>query len=433
MTTLPIDETGWVARGCNAYGIQGAWYCYDDGVNPSGCTANTPPYVAGEGMCLTGSTTAGDGSWGAGIGLALNDSGMMGATASVKSPYDAVTNGITGFQVVLTGDSGGLPIRVNFTNVANPSGVSPFRQVPGVGSFDVSIADAVVPSAWEVDNAGETANAGAVYDVQVQVAGGDLAANYHVCIESITPISDGTVGPAPTPGGTLANYGSPVCDNFAEIALGSQYMVQNNSYNGATHCIQATWDNATNVGFSLSGVSANAPNGGAPASYPSIVYGWHVNGNFYGAYQTAKQISAIASAPSTWSFTVPGAGRYNASYDNWIHAQAAPGNESGTLEHMIWLNYRDATPIGTNVATATLGGTTWEVWYGPNLSWNTVTYRRATNTTSVTGLDLKEFLDDSVTRGYAAASDYLLGVQAGFEIWEASSAYSTDTFSVSVN
>ena len=35
--TLPIDEAGWVARECNDRNIQGAFYCYDDGINPTSC------------------------------------------------------------------------------------------------------------------------------------------------------------------------------------------------------------------------------------------------------------------------------------------------------------------------------------------------------------------------------------------------------------
>jgi cellulose 1,4-beta-cellobiosidase len=81
-----------------------------------------------------------------------------------------------------------------------------------------------------------------------------------------------------------------------------------------------------------------------------------------------------------------------------------------------------------------IAGAQWEVWYGPNNAWNTVTYKRAPVTSSVTGLDLLPFFQDSVTRGYAASTDYLLGIQAGFEIWVGNNeAYSTSNYSVSVN
>jgi hypothetical protein len=294
----------------------------------------------------------------------------------------------------------------------------------------------MVPSTWEVTNAGETVDPTSLFDLQIQVSGGNAAADYDICIQSITPITDGSV-PVPSPsGGALASQGACQNGQFAEIVLGASYMVQNNTYNGGSHCIEALWDGGSNAGFNLSGVSAAAAEAGPPASYPSIVYGWHVNGRFYGSYTQAKQLSAIGSIPSDWTFTVPtSSGRYNASYDNWVHSSPAPGNEQGTLEHMVWLSFRDgATPIGSLVDSIELAGAQWEVWYGPNMSWNTVTYKRAPAISSVTGFDLLPFFQDSVSRGYAASADYLLGIQAGFEIWVGNQEeYKTTTYSVSVN
>src|SRR5262245_18748708 len=83
--TLPIDEAGWVARECNDRNIQGAFYCYDDMINPTSCPApaadgtRPPPYRDGAGMCISGNTTidATFAAWGAGLGLSLNESGGM--------------------------------------------------------------------------------------------------------------------------------------------------------------------------------------------------------------------------------------------------------------------------------------------------------------------------------------------------------------------
>jgi hypothetical protein len=163
-----------------------------------------------------------------------------------------------------------------------------------------------------------------------------------------------------------------------------------------------------------------------------LVYGWHVDGRFSGEYQSAKALSSIGAIPSDVSFTVPGSGRYNMAYDNWINAGATAGSDQGTLEQMIWLNFRDTTPIGSSVDTVSIAGQQWDVWYGSNNGFNTVSYIRATNTTSAT-LDLKPFMDDTVARGYAQGSHYLLGIQAGFEIWEANQDFSVDSFSVSVD
>ncbi|MGC4089019.1 MAG: hypothetical protein QM756_14180 [Polyangiaceae bacterium] len=433
---IPIDKTGWVARECNNFGIQGAWYCYTDGMTQAGCTANMPPYVeASKGMCLKGNTLGMTTAWGAGIGLSLNDSGKTATMASVKSAYNASTNGVKGFQIGLTGTTGGLPLRINFPKLASPTGVSPFVEVPGAPAttpYNVLIADALVPKAWMVTNAGETADPTSLFDLQIQLPGDSKATAFDFCITSVTPITDGTTTPV---GGTLMPYGSAQCDQYAKINV-PNYMIQNNAYGGNTHCVQAKTDNSTKAGLVLTNLVANKPTGGAPGSYPSVVYGWHVDGKFYGAYTTAKQLSAITSAQTSMNVTVPSAGRYNTSYDVWINNSATASSSAGTLELMVWLNYRDTTPIGTKRESAvSLAGATWDIWWGEHDGFQTISYIR-TNTNSMS-FDLNVFFKDMLTRtSYVkniTASSYLLGVQAGFEIWEGSGAgFSVDSFDVAV-
>jgi hypothetical protein len=434
-STLPIDETGWIDRSCNDRGIQGPFYCYSDKLHTTSCVegvefAATMLYRAGSGVCLTGDTTAAEGSWGAGIGLGLNETG---GDASVKMAYNATANNVTGFKVNVTGDTGGLPIRIGFTTAADAAGAQPFVQVPGAGEeYPITIADAVVPEAWENEpNAGVPADPSSIYDMQIQIAGDSAATHYDFCVQSITPITSGE----PMMGGEIQDYGQRICGDFDKVNVGS-YMVQNNAYNkgGGSQCITAKWDMGQRTGFTAE-PQLNIATGGPPASYPSVVYGWHVDGVMYGAYQTAKQLSAIGSATSSWSFTAPTAGRWNASYDIWIHnSSARPGNTGGTLELMIWLAKRDTTPIGSQVApSVTLGGQSYEVWYGTHDGFSTVSYIRTTNIDNVTGLDLKPFFADAVTRGYATSGAYLLGVQAGFEIWEGNTPFTSNSFQVSVN
>jgi Glycosyl hydrolase family 12 len=433
--TVPMDATGWVASTCTDYAIQGAWYCFDDGINPSACPDAGPPFdAAAGGMCLQGNTSIDDtyAAWGAGIGFTLNATGETDTMASVKNAYDAASHGIIGFKVVITGETNGLELRLSYTNLADPGdAVSPLKALPGPGEYMVLFADAVVPEDWEKDNSGEVPNDAAIFDVQIQVAGGGAEEDYNFCVTELTPITDGST-PAPNTG-TLAAYGSAQCDQYSRIDLGGVYTVQNNRYGGNSHCIQALWDNGDTAGFTLSQVSANVALGAAPGSYPSIVYGWH-DGTFYGAYKSAKQLSAIQAIPSKWAFTVPsGSVNYNASYDNWIGTGPTSASFGGTLEQMIWLSYLGTTPIGAEVEqSVSIAGATWTVWYGEHDGFRTVSYIRTSNTTN-SDLDLKPFMDDTIGRGYAKDSDYLLGIQAGFEIWQASSEFKTDSYSVSVN
>jgi hypothetical protein len=129
---LPADPTGWVDRmSSGTTMIQGAWYGYGDGAGADGMSSSgdcvklgmhlpsqcsvimTPPFgsfpnTAGK-MCTKGTAalvlpmagmTAGDytNMWGAGIALDLNNSG---GDASVKAPYNATANHVTGFGFTL--------------------------------------------------------------------------------------------------------------------------------------------------------------------------------------------------------------------------------------------------------------------------------------------------------------------------------------------
>lgn len=439
--TLPVDATGWVARECNNSGIQGAWYCYADPVGTSDCVEGTTPYRAGGGMCLTGTTAVNAPgeyeAWGAGIGLSLNETGTgADGSASVKSPYNATANGVAGFRISITGSTGDKQVRIGFTGTAQPTQLpAPFYQVPGPGEYPVMLADALVPAAWDVDNAGMLADPTNLYDLQIQIVGGeDPAASYDFCVASITPIGeDGNV----IVGETVQPYGSQVCGNLDTITLGNEYAVQNNVWNtqgSGAQCVSALWNNGKTAGFVATPQGVDIPAEIGPKSYPSVVLGWHY-GTFHGSYTSARQLSTLTTMPSKWTYTVPtGTESYNVAYDIWIHSQSNPAAPNGGLELMIWANHRDTVPIGQLVAeNFSIAGGNWEVWYGQNTNgWNVVSYVNIANPSGVE-LDVAEFIRNAVERGYAANSDYLLGVQAGFEIWRGSSEFRSDSYTIAIN
>jgi hypothetical protein len=48
-------------------------------------------------------------------------------------------------------------------------------------------------------------------------------------------------------------------------------------------------------------------------------------------------------------------------------------------------------------------------------------------------LDLKSFFNDSVSRGWMTNSWYLLGVECGYELWNATSVFSTTSYTCAIN
>jgi hypothetical protein len=209
-------------------------------------------------------------------------------------------------------------------------------------------------------------------------------------------------------------------------------MLQNNVWNGSAvgeQCITPLWEEGAEAGFVVRPNPSISVDDTSPAPYAALVLGWHF-GEFSGAYSSAKTVGEVTQVPSTWSFTVPNSGTHNVAYDIWLHpTEAAPQGPTGGLELMIWPAYREATPIGTLATTADLAGASWEVWTGNNGAWDVVTFRRVTNARSFEA-DLLEFIDAVATVSSVALDDswYLLGIEAGFEIWQSDEPLTTDRF-----
>jgi len=243
---------------------------------------------------------------------------------------------------------------------------------------------------------------------------------------------DGTPAKAPR-SNSLPQFQEPSCDRWGEIELSGQYMVQNDIWNdeAATvqQCVTALWNGSSSIaGMLVDPVDIDMPD--TPASYPSIVYGWQW-GPFHGAYTEARRVDDIRRVPTTWRFSVPADARYNASYVLWLHPMPSPPDGTGTIELMIWVADRDATPIGELVDSVELEGATWEVWTGPNVGRSAVTYRRTAGTADLT-LDLLGFVQGALVLAEATPDWYLLGVQAGFELWRATDRYTTESYEVRI-
>src|SRR6202522_29196 len=101
---------------------------------------------------------------------------------------------------------------------------------------------------------------------------------------------------------------------------------------------------------------------------------------------------------------------------------------------MGWLNHNGSVqPFGSEVATnVSIGGRTYYVWYGPQSTWDTVTYEMTSPVTSVSNLDVGTLAQDSVSRGYTESSWYLIDVEAGFELWQGGAGLATNSFSVDI-
>jgi len=409
---------GWV--GCdpasaedNPMGLQGSFYPFGDG---SSCVE--PAMICGDAGCCIAGTTVVDPTYtafGCGVGLELNSSG---GPSSVKSPY---AGPVKCFDIALAGSSGGNVVRISYTHEADMTGkVAPFVELDPITdawSGTICFEDAQCPNWMPAPDCGT----GSQYDLQILVVGAVQAGAFDLCLTSLVP-HDGT--------GAGLTVLKQLCEDLEETS-GSGYLFRNNVWNeaGGDQCVTAK---AGGGQAALIVDSSNHDLGpGEPAAYPSIVKGWH-----WGQWTPDSGMpAAIAGLTSSVSadVTVPqSGGRFNTAFDLWVHPDTNPATPGGGLEIMIWLNSRDAQPLGGPAGSVSLGSATWDVWTGSVEDWQYLAYVRQGGGNTFSG-DLAPFLNDAVSRGMAQNTWNLLSIQFGFEIWQSASPFAINSFSATVN
>jgi hypothetical protein len=226
-----------------------------------------------------------------------------------------------------------------------------------------------------------------------------------------------------------------VTDNYGIVHItpsSNAYIVQNDVWNDVAGSQTLSVDDQTGI-FSVTKATHNKATNSSPASYPSIFKGWHYGTNTTNSGMP-KQVSAINTCSTTWSFVNPTSTAYDVANDVWINKtnNTAAANPDG-LEVMVWFGYAGSIqPIGSKVATVTINSATWDLWYGSAGSWNVVTYKKTATTTSGSQ-NLKSFITDAKNRGYCQATWYLMGVEAGTELWQGGVNYKSNAFTCTVN
>jgi hypothetical protein len=106
---------------------------------------------------------------------------------------------------------------------------------------------------------------------------------------------------------------------------------------------QTIWANS----YSNWGVWSNQPNTGGVKSYPNDT-------KYIGA-----SLSSLSSVTSSFNVTDPSGGAYETAYDIW--------DSSNAYETMLWMNKTGAVgPLGSEVASVSVGGYSWHVYKGSN-------------------------------------------------------------------
>ncbi|HWF81578.1 MAG TPA: cellulose binding domain-containing protein [Streptosporangiaceae bacterium] len=237
-------------------------------------------------------------------------------------------------------------------------------------------------------------------------------------------------------GVTTALAATTLCQSQTAGVSGGTYIVQNNEWNSsASECV--TTDG--NADFTVANSSISNSTSGAPGGYPSIYQGCHWgNCSSGGLSSNPIQVSNLTAGKVTtsWSTTQPGGSNdYDVAYDIWFNQTPTTNGQPNGTELMVWLNHNGPVqPFGSQVASnVSIGGHTYNIWFGTQSTWDTVSYTMTSPATSVSNLDIGALTQDMVSRGYTKSSWYLIDVEAGFELWQGGAGLATNSFSVSVN
>jgi xyloglucan-specific endo-beta-1,4-glucanase len=172
-------------------------------------------------------------------------------------------------------------------------------------------------------------------------------------------------------------------------------------------------------------------------SFAAAILGWHWSGIPQGT-GLPVQLSDGRRIPCTWSFEldVDDAASLNVAWDLWLSTESSPSQfTSPSDEIMVWVDRQNKEdPIGYEEGvqdTVAIGDAEWELYRGNNGGNEVYSYLRKPSAECAT-VDLKDFLDDLVARGWVDASKYLISIESGPEVVRGKGQLVTETYSCDV-
>ena len=126
-----------------------------------------------------------------------------------------------------------------------------------------------------------------------------------------------------------------------------------------------------------------------------------------------RLVSQISSLPTTFSWSYTGNNiRANVAYDLFTSAVSTAPTSGGDYELMIWMtalgNVFPISATGSPVATVTLAGQSWKLYYGLNGSMKVYSFVYANGSLNSFSGDVKAFFNYLVNSwGFPASSQYL--------------------------
>lgn len=208
-----------------------------------------------------------------------------------------------------------------------------------------------------------------------------------------------------------------VCDDDAELRTG-EYILLNNVWGKGDRTDYEQCITRTELKSGLQfGWEWNWPNDGSNnvKAYPEIIYGWKPWSGSSTSSDLPVQLTEVDSIVISFQKVrsiLYGSG--NLTFDLWITSSGQPN--PGNIEHevMIWLERSILRPGGSNQATVTIDGYTYD-FYRADWNWTYLAFILQAEE-DVDVLHLNTFLDFLIGEGHILADEYLASIEFGTEI-----------------
>lgn len=214
----------------------------------------------------------------------------------------------------------------------------------------------------------------------------------------------------------IASPPAVITANEGQVQYG-EYGLNNGLFNPGTGSAQTMTIYGQGQWSAVSTQPVSPP---AVRSYPSVGYpcGWPV--------------SAYTSIKSRFSAVFPSGAVGETAYDIFM-AGTSSAPTARTTEIMIWTDTHGATPAGSIIATPTISGVTYNLYYSATLQvWPYYAFEAQNNFNSGT-VDILAIFNYMVAQGHILASDLINTIFFGFEIITATaSLFTVSEFGVTV-
>jgi hypothetical protein len=187
-------------------------------------------------------------------------------------------------------------------------------------------------------------------------------------------------------------------------------------------------------------------NGTTIYAYPQTLWGWKPwDGGASTHPSLPIRVSALQRMVYSHDLQTSASGRYNYAFELWItrtgQVRSTPNPGDISAELMIWTDWVNLQPAGSRIATVTIDGLNWEVWWAPEHvdtsgananRWAYIAYRLAQPRAQVS-FDVKRILNDAVARRLVSADHFVSSAESGNEIMAGSGQTWIRSMSLTVN